>query len=52
MRSPTSKVELEQELDAVVQEAYRNNVTIEGAYVLRHPETTMPDWELICTRVE
>lgn len=52
MESPTSEAELQEALDALVQEAYWNSVTIEGAYELRHPETTIPDWELICTRLD
>lgn len=51
--SPTSKAELQEALDALVQKAYDNGVEVDnGGYNLFHQETTIPDWDLTIIRVE
>lgn len=53
LESPTSKVELEEALDALVQRAYQNDVNVDnGGYELIHKEDTMPDWDLTIIRLE
>lgn len=51
--SPTSKAELEEALDALVQNAYRNGVEVDnGGYHLLHHESPIPDWDLTIIRLE
>jgi hypothetical protein len=51
--SPASKAELEDALDRLVQNAYRNGVHVDnGGYDLIHPDETMPDWDLTIVRLE
>lgn len=53
MDAPTSKAELEEALDELVQMAYRNGVEVgNGGYDLIHHEPTIPDWDLTITRME
>lgn len=47
--SPTSKAELQEALTDLIRQSYQNDVTIEGAYELRSPEKTKPDWECVYT---
>lgn len=51
--SPTSKAELEEALDVLIQEAYRNGVEVDnGGYYLFHQEPAIPDWDLTIIRME
>lgn len=51
--SPTSKSELEDALDAIVQKAYQNGVVVDnGGYDLRHSEQSVPDWDLKIMRLK
>lgn len=53
LESPTSKAELEEALDILIQKAYRNGVNVgNGGYELIHPEPTVPDWDLTIIRME
>lgn len=53
MDAPTSKAELEESLDDLVQLAYRNGVEVDnGGYDLIHDEPTKPDWDLTIIRLE
>lgn len=50
--SPTSKAELQEALSILIRQSYQNNVAIEGAYEVRSPEKTIPDWECVCVRLK
>lgn len=50
--SPTSKAELQEALTVLIRRSYQNNVAIEGAYEIRSPEKTIPDWECVCIRLK
>jgi hypothetical protein len=50
--SPTSKAELQEALTILIRKSYQNDVAIGGAYELRSPEQTIPDWECVCTRLK
>lgn len=51
--SPTSKSELREALDDLVQNAYQNGVKVDnGGYELRHSEESVPDWDLTIIRLE
>jgi hypothetical protein len=48
---PTTKRELRNELDRLVQTAYKNGVEVNNsAYALRHDDPEIPDWEIHLTR--
>lgn len=48
---PTSKAELRDALDMLVQAAYVNGVEVDnGGYALTHADPTIPDWEIHITR--
>ena len=51
--SPSSKAELEEALDSLVQRAYQNGVTVDnGGYDLLHEEHDIPDWDLTIFRLD
>lgn len=51
--SPTSKAELEEALDELVQEAFKNDVEVDnGGYDLIHQDSTIPNWDLTIIRME
>lgn len=53
LNSPTSKAELEEALDVLVQEAYFNGVEVDnGGYDLVHQQPTIPDWDLTIIRMD
>lgn len=53
LHSPTSKAELEDALDRLLQNAYRNGINVDnGSYELIHPDETIPDWDLTIMRLE
>jgi hypothetical protein len=52
MDSPTSKAELQEAITILIRQSQQNGVAIEGAYEIRSPEKSIPDWECVCTRLE
>lgn len=53
VNSPTSKADLEDALDVLLQQAYRNGVNVDnGGYALVHEDDTIPDWDLTVIRME
>ncbi len=47
-QGPTTKEELRQSLDEIIQQAYNNGVDLnDGAYPLQHDDQDTPDFELM-----
>ena len=50
--SPSTKGELEESLDKLVQRAHLNGVTVTGGYELIHVNESRPDWDLTIIRLK
>lgn len=52
-QEPTTKEELRQALDKIIQQAYTNDVNLnDGAYPLHHDDPDLPDFELMLFRLK
>ncbi|GAA1341849.1 hypothetical protein GCM10009647_085790 [Streptomyces sanglieri] len=51
--SPSTKDELEESLDELVQRAYQNGVSVSDCgYELLHNDESIPDWDLKIIRLK
>jgi hypothetical protein len=50
--SPSTKSELEESLNKLVQRAHLNGVTVTGGYELLHATESTPDWDLTIIRLK
>lgn len=49
--SPTTRLELERDLDDLLSRAFNNGIRVDnGGYALRHEDPDLPDWEVVITR--
>ncbi|WP_176548154.1 hypothetical protein [Natrinema sp. CBA1119] len=53
MNSPTSKEELQEALDELIQRAHQNGVEVaDGGYELIHHDESTPDWDMTIIRMK